>query len=174
MRAHIRPKFRVGPDRQVGAESEHHGSVTQPLNRVHLAVLCVPLIDEYGDNGSTVEDSTISGNSATIAGDGGRIYLELPGLPSPGFQLALAAHIVTEQSGGDCAIVGFEARISDAGYNVDDDGTCGLHSANHSVSSSTVIDNYLGTLGSTAGPRKPCRSSPRHRHSLAHPTPRTG
>ena len=60
--------------------------------------------------------------------------------------------------GGDCYIV---LDLTDAGYNIDDDGTCRL-SATSSVSDSSVIDDYLGThrLIWWANPNDPatCRS----------------
>jgi trimeric autotransporter adhesin len=51
-------------------------------------------------------------------------------------------------AGGDCQGNG----ITDDGYNIDDDGTCGLNSANQSVSGSISIDGSLGTLGNNGGP----------------------
>ncbi len=41
---------------------------------------------------------------------------------------------------------------TDLGYNVDDDGTCGLSGANHSVSDSATIRNFLGPLQNNGGP----------------------
>ena len=86
-----------------------------------------------------VESSTITGNSAS---DGAAI--------AAGDNTTLAADILAEQDGPNCdALAG---AFADAGYSVDDDGTCGLSSANHSVSGSTAIANYLGDLADNGGP----------------------
>ena len=66
--------------------------------------------------------------------------------------MTLAADIIAKQNaGGDC----YEydgGTVTDAGYKIDDDGTCGFSPSNHSVSDSSVIDDYLGTLSSNGGP----------------------
>ena len=96
------------------------------------------------DSAATVEDSTISGNNSGGSFASG-IYVEGP--------VTLAADIIAKQAiGPECQEVMGGTQIMDAGYNVDDDGTCGFSSANHSVSDSPVIDDYLGTLASNGGP----------------------
>ncbi len=66
---------------------------------------------------TTVTDSTLSGNSAGTS-DGG-------GIDNDSATTNLGATIVANStSGGDCA-----GPITDEGYNLDDDGTCGLSSA---------------------------------------------
>ena len=64
-----------------------------------------------------------------------------------------AADIFARQaSGANCYFSVSPIGSVDAGYNVDDDGTCGLSSANHSVSASSAIDDYLGILADNGGP----------------------
>jgi len=93
---------------------------------------------------ATVEDSTISGNTAS--GGSSSIYNEGSTITLAGDILATGA-----PAGGECS--GSKSQIFvDAGYNIDDDGTCGLSSASHSVSDSTTIDGYLGTLAQHGGP----------------------
>jgi hypothetical protein len=89
------------------------------------------------DNDGTlaVGASTLSGNTTTGAGgallnDGG---------------LSLAASIVANSSSGqNCS-----GSITDAGYNLDDDGSCGLSAVNHSQSD---VDPDLGPLQDNGGP----------------------
>ena len=103
-------------------------------------------IDNQGT--ATVEAATITGNFVTTGGDddsGGGINT------SSASSLTLAADIIAAQgAGGDCSIE--PGTVTDAGYNVDDDGTCGLSVANGSILDSAVIDNYLGPLGPNGGP----------------------
>ncbi len=88
---------------------------------------------------ATIEASTITGNSSTSV---------VGGIYNHG-TLTLAADIVAKQAAGtDCYNTG---GTVDAGYNVDDDGTCAL-SAIGDVSGSGAIDDYLGTLGLYDGP----------------------
>jgi hypothetical protein len=87
---------------------------------------------------ANVTGSTLSGNAAP-PGDGGGILND--GTAS------LAATIVAESpssSGGDCA-----GTIIDAGYNLDDDGSCGFSPVNHSQSD---VDPDLGPLQDNGGP----------------------
>jgi uncharacterized repeat protein (TIGR02543 family) len=92
---------------------------------------------------ATIEASTFSGNSASVGGGIHNIY----------GTTILAADILTgPHAGGNCSIyASWAGPIQDAGYNIDDDGSCGL-TATGSVSDSQVIDNYLGTLGANGGP----------------------
>jgi hypothetical protein len=93
----------------------------------------------------TVEASTVSDN--TVSSLGGGIYI----LGSDS-TVTLAADVIARQSAGeDCYNNGIP-MITDASYNIDDDGTCNLTLSNNSVSGSTVIDSYLGSLGSHGGP----------------------
>jgi hypothetical protein len=94
------------------------------------------------DGTATVIDSTISGNTAP-SGEGGAIN-------NSGGTITLAGDILATPggppTGGECSGAG----IVDDGYNVDDDGTCGL-SATGSVSDSPSIDDYLGALADNGG-----------------------
>ena len=72
----------------------------------------------------------------------------------------IAGSIVSDSpSGGDCS-----GDIKDAGYNLDDDGTCSFSSANHSLSDTNpdlgpLADN--GGLTDTQYPDRPVRYSTR-------------
>ncbi len=97
----------------------------------------------YNQGTATIEASTITGDSVATGYDGalgGGIN------NSADSSLTLAADIIAEQgSGGDCS--NSSGTVTDAGYNVDDDGTCGFSMSNNSIPDSPVIDDYLGTLG---------------------------
>jgi hypothetical protein len=138
----------------------------------------------------TVEDSTVTGNTVSTGGDGGGVYNSdtttieastIAGNSSPsgngggiydasGASDTLAATILATPggppTGGECA----GASVTDAGYNIDDDGTCVL-SATGSVSDSAAIDDYLGSLGSYGGPTEtvPLLDSPSPWTSAADP-----
>ena len=99
----------------------------------------------FSDEGGIVwmADSTISGNSASTSG----------AAIGDGNGLTLAADILAENAGGPPAVGECSGtKPTDAGYNVDDDGTCGLSSSNHSVSDSTTIGSFLGPLHNNGGP----------------------
>ena len=102
----------------------------------------------YNQGTGTIEASTLTANSVNTGYDGafgGGIN------NSDDNSLTLAADIIAEQSAsGDCS--DSLSPVTDAGYNVDDDGTCGLSASNNSISDSTAIDDYLGTLGANGGP----------------------
>ena len=121
----------------------------------------------YNQGTGTIEASTVSANSVTTSFDGafgGGIN------NSDDNSLTLAADIIAKQSaGGDCS--NSSNPVTDAGYNVDDDGTCGLGTSNNSISNSTVIDDYLGTLGANGGPTEtvPLLASPSPTTSSADP-----
>jgi predicted outer membrane repeat protein len=89
----------------------------------------------FSDTGSvvTVTNSTLSGNSA------GGIFNEYNATA------AVAATIVaTSTPGKDCS-----GSITDAGYNLDNDGSCGFSATNHSQSD---VNPYLGPLQNNGGP----------------------
>ena len=72
-----------------------------------------------------------------------------------GGSTSLAATAVAESSPQDCS-----GAMTDAGYNLDDDGSCGLSSASNSDSD---VDPYLGPLQDNGGPTKteePAHGSP--------------
>lgn len=98
------------------------------------------------DEGGAVEiiGSTISGNSAT--GDYAALASEFAG------GISVAGDILAD-AGGPPAVAECQAdATTDLGYNVDDDGTCGLSSTHHSVSHSATIGDYLGPLQNNGGP----------------------
>ena len=92
----------------------------------------------FSDGYLVLTNSTISGNSATT---GGAIYT---GDRPVTFQNTVLAN----NAGGNCT--NDEGSFIDAGYNLDDDGTCGFSSANHSLSNDKNAN--LGSLSSNGGP----------------------
>ncbi len=142
----------------------------------------------YGNGTTSIGDSTISGNTA-VGGQGGGISnggsqtvlkllsqsLQQGGLgtgqqclncQAPSNGVTLAGDIVATPGGapaeGECA----GATFTDDGYNVDDDGTCGLSGT--SASDSATIDGYLGPLADYGGPTETMALLP---GSLAAPNP---
>jgi hypothetical protein len=91
-------------------------------------------IESY-QSSTTVIDSTLSGNSAATGG----------GIQYQSGTLHLGATILAENTpGNDCAGGG----ITDEGYNIDDDGSCGFSAP--SISDSHTI--ALGPLANNGGP----------------------
>jgi hypothetical protein len=89
-----------------------------------------------------ITDSTISGNSATSYA---AAIESVNGV-------SLAADILAD-AGGPPAVTECQGVAPiDLDYNVDDDGTCGLSAAFHSVSHSTTIGGFLGPLQNNGGP----------------------
>jgi len=87
---------------------------------------------------TTVSNSTVSSNRAGVFGGGG--------LYRAGGTLTTAATIVADSlSGGDCS-----AGITDHGYNLDDDGSCGF-SAGTDISDTNPLLDPLG-LHNNGGP----------------------
>jgi hypothetical protein len=84
----------------------------------------------------TVTSSTFSGNSASVVGGG---------ISNFGTATLENTVIANSPSGGDCY-----GTPTDNGYNVDDDGSCGFSSANHSFSDSSAAK--LGSLSNNGGP----------------------
>jgi hypothetical protein len=112
---------------------------------------------------ATVSNSTLSGNSAQIAGggifnQGGTLTVSnstLSGnsannggsLSSNGGTVSLKNTIVANSpSGGNCS-----GTITNGGYNLDSDGSCGFGTANNSLSG---VDPKLGDLADNGGPTK--------------------
>jgi hypothetical protein len=89
-----------------------------------------------------VTSSTLSGNTAATGMGGGLDTDSATSLAGDIFATASGA-----PTGGEC-----DGLVTDSGYNVDDDGTCGLSPTTHSVSHSTTIDGFLGTLAANGGP----------------------
>jgi hypothetical protein len=116
----------------------------------------------YSSGTTTIYDSTISGNTA-LNGQGGGIFngnnnvlqgalgtSQCLKCQAPPSGVTLAGDIAATPGGappeGECA----GGTVIDGGYNVDDDGTCGLSGT--SVSDSATIDGYLGPLADNGGP----------------------
>jgi hypothetical protein len=130
----------------------------------------------YNEGPLTISDSTLSGNSTTSSSgktnygggifnagaaltvthvtlwdntagtDGGGIYFlsESPGV-------TLVATIVADSGTGlDCVA---SPALTDGGYNLDDDGSCGFSGGNHSLSDTPAGLNPSG-LASNGGPTK--------------------
>ena len=104
------------------------------------------------NNGGTVtvsSNSTLSGNSVTDVdyGHGGGIAF------INGGSFTLQNTIVANSpSGGNCYAVG--GSITDSGYNLDSDGSCGFGTANHSLSGTwdNPLNPQLGALADNGGP----------------------
>ena len=89
----------------------------------------------YDNSGAVnVTDSTISGNTATT--DGGGIY---------NAGTVNMAGSILDNTGGNCY-----SGVTDEGYNLSSDATCGFSSSSTSKSSVSNLD--LGTLGNNGGP----------------------
>ena len=92
--------------------------------------------DNTGSGTTTVTSSTFSGNAGasggTIANESGAVDV--------------GASILANASGAlECA-----GTVTDEGYNIDDDGSCGLSNTG-SVSGSATIDGTLGALADNGG-----------------------
>ena len=99
------------------------------------------------DKTLTVTHVTLSENSAA-PGDGGGIYIDEPGAPA----VPLVATIVANSGAGlDC--VDASGTLTDSGYNLDDDGSCGFSGGNHSLSHTPAGLDPSG-LASNGGPTK--------------------
>jgi hypothetical protein len=102
-----------------------------------------------------IKDSTISGNTIGVdvsdASGGGNITSSTiasngVGLGGYAFGFSVAATIVSNNT-QDCSLT--SAPLTDAGYNLDDDGSCGFSPTNHSDSD---VNPQLGTLQDNGGP----------------------
>jgi hypothetical protein len=90
----------------------------------------------------TVRNSTLSGNTAGGAPYGGDIY------GYEGTVKMLASIVANGGTKGDCALQ--SVNLSDQGYNIDDDKTCGF--TRRSQSDSATLDRTLGPLADNGGP----------------------
>ena len=104
-----------------------------------------------------ISSSTISGNSLigqTVAGAAimDEVYDGV-------LFVTLASDILASAdgapAGGECAFGSFK----DAGYNIDDDGSCGL-SGSGSISDSSTINGSLGALTKNGGPTTTILANP--------------
>jgi len=107
---------------------------------------------------STVADNTTSatGGAATTAGGGiagGNITVANSTIALDGAAVGggidgaatLTATIIAENSGQDCS-----TSVTDEGYNIDDDGTCGFSTP--SIDDYATLSRTLGPLASNGGP----------------------
>ncbi|HEY6471539.1 MAG TPA: Ig domain-containing protein [Acidimicrobiales bacterium] len=92
----------------------------------------------------TIAVSTISGNAATVGG------VAIANADANG--VSVAGDILARAGGAPAAGECQGHALTDLGYNVDDDGTCGLSGSNHSVSDSATIGGFLGPLQNNGGP----------------------
>jgi uncharacterized repeat protein (TIGR02543 family) len=103
-----------------------------------------------GSGDATIDDSTISNNlSNNTQGPA-----EVDGFGSSPSTVTMAGDIVASPGGVPAGSTGQcqDSDIVDAGYNVDDDGSCGFSGTNDSESDSTTIDSFLGALADNGGP----------------------
>jgi hypothetical protein len=104
-----------------------------------------------------VVDSTVSGNNDDGCGPGAGIYntgtlsvtastitSNKQGGIYNGGTASVAASILSGNGGGNCS-----GEVIDAGYNLDNDGSCGFSATNHSYSD---VKSYLGGLRNNGGP----------------------
>jgi hypothetical protein len=112
----------------------------------------------WNDGTATITDSTLSGDNAGNGGDGGGVlnYGTLVvsastlsdnsggGIVNGGVTSLAATIVVDSSSGEDCS-----GGVTDAGYNLDDDGSCGFSVADHSQSG---VDPDLGFVENNGGP----------------------
>ena len=113
------------------------------LNLRNLTIANGSAADGGGINNSgtvTVTNSTFSGNSAAGDSGGGIITFGT---------IILKGTILANDSGGNCDVIS-ETPVTDAGYNIDDDGTCGFSSP--SVSGSTTLNLDPLGLQNNGGP----------------------
>lgn len=100
---------------------------------------------DNADNGAegtlTLISSTLVGNSAS---DGGAVATENNG--GTGTATLVATIVAASGGANDCF-----GPVTDAGYNIDDDGTCGF-TATGSISKSSALDGSLGDLADNGGP----------------------
>lgn len=109
----------------------------------------------------TLTNSTVSDNAAAVGGggidnNGGTVTVmnsTLSGNSGDGFDNNAGTADLTATllagNGPDC-VAGI-SNVTDDGYNIDDDGSCGFSSANHSTSDFTTLDSYLGPLVNNDG-----------------------
>ena len=118
----------------------------------------------YNDGTLTVTNSTFSGNSAFDPGLGGGIYNDRTltvtnstfssnsagsggGIASGGSTVLKGTILANESSGGNCA-----GPITDAGYNISDDGTCGFTKTGSASNGDSVDPMLAGGLSNNGGP----------------------
>jgi len=124
----------------------------------------------YNEGTMTVTDGTLSGNSAAGDDGGGGILnyglldvtastlsendaSDMGGGIFNGGRTSMAATVVADSGqAGDCS-----GSITDAGYNLDDDGSCGFSVTDHSQSG---VDPDLGPLQNNRGPTDTQAPSP--------------
>ena len=111
---------------------------------------------DNGDNGfqststANVSDSTFSGNSSSA--DGGAID---NGDNGGGGTATLSASVLAgSTSGGECF-----GSVTDGGYDIADDASCGF-SATGSTNSSATLDASLGALADNGGPTETILPAP--------------
>lgn len=85
---------------------------------------------------AAIYDSTVVGNSARI-GDSGGIY-------RGGGTVSVRATLLADNAEGDCS------GVTDSGYNIDDDGSCGFTLP--SISDYATLSKTLGPLANNGGP----------------------
>jgi len=102
-----------------------------------------------------ITDSTLSGNSDAVDATDGSASISISastisdntvGIEGIDFGVSLAGTVLGG-NGKDCESGG--STVADDGYNLDEDGTCGFSTANHSQSD---VDPDLGPLDNNGGP----------------------
>ena len=131
-----------------------------------------PALFEGGpESDLSLMDSTISGNAVAMDFTGGpdtfttlasTIADNGAGLEGAGIgQVNLADTIVSNNDGHDCALTGLTSSVVDGGYNLDDDGTCGLTaSTSHSDTPAGLDPSGLQNNGGPTQTILPATGSP--------------
>ena len=102
-----------------------------------------------GGGGISIEGGSVDATDSTISGNIATSYGAAIENVSNGY---LAGDIVADAGGPPTVTECRGNAPDDLGYNVDDDGTCGLSATNHSVSDSSAIGRFLGPLQNNGGP----------------------
>ncbi len=99
-----------------------------------------------GHGGAIAGSGSISVSNSTIAGNTAYPYIFFTSNTGGIYgQANVTATVLANNSGGDCSSV-----LTDGGFNIDDDGSCGFSSP--SVSDSPTLDKTLGPLENNGGP----------------------
>jgi len=117
-----------------------------------LSIINSTLSNNSANDGGAIENggslsltaSTVSGNAAVVGG-----ALNNDGAVDDGVASTTIAGTIlaNSSSGGNCQ--SFKGTITDGGYNLDDHGSCGFSSVNHSL---IGVKPQLGTLQNNGGP----------------------
>ena len=139
-----------------GLSNEDGGAVTASDNTLSGNLGCIGGGIANMDGPVTLNASTLSGDSVTDGCGGGTSNGVGAGVDNNDGTVSIAATIVANSGSGDDCV----GAITDAGYNLDDDGSCGFSTAH---SSQSAVGPDLGPLQDNGGPTEtqaPAADSP--------------